>query len=1234
MSRSPSFPRRLLVLSLAGILVGAQIPLPAWAVPEVSISQLPLTLVVPTHPEVLFAITNSQSMDGDLSGAIMTGSGTVSALSGSSSPVDYDVPSGFTPPCTGPSTTGTAPYTVQGSGGSSAVCGQPNTLYDNSASRLNVLKQALSDVVQNYAADFDMGIMDYDTQNVSLYTTWVYAMSLPNGFSFASSPGATGDWKPNPCYQNNSNSCTQIRSTFQGMGVTGSYSDPYIEVAITSDNPSVNDVLYAPSGYPSVMLDYGGPNPPSPYPPNYFLSNYNSDNVPSNSNVTISYNSASPGNSITSTGPTNAGYVPHSNQVLYAERGFGYYTSDIANQGNLVLPINSYENVTGCPGNETQLQCYIKSFAPYLAPETNNVNSSEIKALAVQSPVAGLLSAAYQYYTQGYDGSSPPTSNTNCPAQKYVILLSDGLPTQGDVYGYDWPPLGSRAAAGYGVYAAFNLTTGGTVSTTSADFASDVEQGLTTSLVPSGTNDSAVIEAVSQLQKLASAGIKTYVVGMGAGVDPSLNPAAAATLKAMAIAGGTADYFPGTTPQAVTNDLATIFAKIQVNNVTTTSAAVNSTSLNTGTVVYQAKFDSDALPYGDWTGDLDVYPVSSQGQVSTKNSLWDAASILDSTLAGNGWQDRSVAAWNPVLNNGAGGGVPFVWGDLSPTQQSDLETYWNTLSSQQQAQFSDNESDYGQAVLDYLMGDTQDAEPAGPFRDRSSLLGDIVYSNPLYVGPPQGTYTNASYLTFEEDEANRTPVVYVGANDGMLHAFDASPSGGGRELFAFVPNGVFANLANLTLPTYNASHLFYVDGSPSAADVQFSDGSWHTILVGGLNAGGQSIYALDVTHPSQLETPSGLAAHVLWEFSSPYLGDTFSQPQIASIDLNGTTTFVVIFGSGYNNVDGNPYLFVVNAQTGQLIDQISLCSDVPSACNSNTPNGLSTPVVVSDVNNGTGVDDLVYAGDLQGNLWRIDLSSPTPADWTASVLFQTQADQPITTSPVVTFGPPGTPPGSLLVLFGTGQFLGTPDLTTTYTQSFYGVLDTTAPGATPPNKPISLNKLQEQTITDATYTYTNSQGQTVSFPVRTTTSNTIDWQSQDGWYMNLPGSGERVITNPRIEGGTVVFTTYTPSNTSGSACSSGGYSYLMAVNYATGGAFPGPSLSLNGQNTLTSSDQVNGQNPVGIGLGNGYAAAPTIISTRPGEITDIKLVTLSNNTISSWLEHSGNVGRLTWWELR
>lgn len=1226
MIRTPTILHRSLVAILSLALLAAELPLPARAVPTVSISQIPLTLIVPTHPEVLFAVTNSQSMDGDLGGAIMTGSGTVTDLTGSSSPLDYEVPQGFTPPCTGPSTTGEAPYTVSGTGGNTSSCNQPGTLYDNSASRLNVLKAALTDVIQNYAADFDMGLMDYETSNSSLYTTWVYYMSLPEGFQFASTPGATGDWKPNPCYQANFFSCQQIQSVFRSMGVSGSYSDPWMEVEISSDNPSVNDVFYA-SGFPQVMLDYGGPNPPTPYPPYYLLQDYESGGI------LIGYNQFAPYNAVNSTGPTNAGYVPHSQEVLYAERGFGYYTSENPRTGQLLLPITSYTSATGCPGNVTQLQCYIQSFQPYLAPETNDPGTREIKALAVQSPVAGLLQGAYQYFTEGIDGSNPPVSNTNCPAQQYVILLTDGLPTQ-DLGGNNWPPLGSRSANGYGVYATFNLVGGGTVSTQSTSFEADVAQGLTTSVVPSETNDQALLDAVNELETLESHGIKTYVVGMGAGVDPNLNPAAAATLKAMAIAGGTADYFPATTPKAVTDDLAVIFSKIQVNDVTTTSAAVNSTSLNTGTVVYQAKFDSAALPYGDWTGDLDVYPVSSSGSVDTSNSLWDAASILDQTLAGNGWSSRSVATWNPTLNGGTGGGVPFSWNDLSPTQQNDLEAYWDTLTSAQQAQFNDNVTDYGQAVVDYLLGDTAEAKPNGPFRDRSALLGDIVYSNPLYVGAPQGTYTDPSYLSFAQAEANRTPVVYVGANDGMLHAFAASPTSGGRELFAYVPNGVFANLANLTLPSYNDNHLFYVDGSPSASDVQFSDGSWHTILVGGLNAGGRSIYALDITHPSELETSSGLASHVLWEFTSPYLGYSYSQPQIARIDLNGTTTFVVIFGSGYDNVDGNPYLFVLNAQTGQLIDQISLCSDVPTACNANEPNGLSTPVVVSDVDDGTGVDDLVYAGDLQGNLWRIDLSSPNPADWTASVLFQTQADQPITTSPVVTFGPPGTPPGSLLVMFGTGQLLGTPDLTTTETQSFYGILDTTAPGSPPPQNPISLNKLQEQVITNTTYSYTNAQGQTVTLPVRTITSNPIDWQSQDGWYMNLPDPGERVITDPRIEGGTVVFTTYTPSQASASSCSSGGYSYLMAVNYATGGAFPGPSLSLNGQNTLSSADQVNGQNPVGVGLGNGYAAAPTIISTRPGEITDVKLVTLSNDTISSWLEHSGNVGRLTWWELR
>ncbi|EQD75444.1 type 4 fimbrial biogenesis protein PilY1, partial [mine drainage metagenome] len=746
------------------------------------------------------------------------------------------------------------------------------------------------------------------------------------------------------------------------------------------------------------------------------------------------------------------------------------------------------------------------------------------------------------------------------------------------------------------------------------------------------SDDQALLDTITELTDLKNAHITTYIVGMGAGVDPALNPAAAATLKAMAIAGGTSNYFPGISPQAVTNDLETIFGAIDVNNVSTTAASVNSTSLNTGTVVYQAKFDSAALPYGDWTGELQAFPVSSTGTVNIQTgALWSAASALDTDLSGTGWQSRTVATWNPTAASGAGAGVPFAWSDLSATQQGELETLWGTLSTSEQSAFGGNIATYGQAVLDYLVGDTADQQPSGPFRDRSALLGDIVDSNPVYVGPPDGTYTASSYQTFAQDLANRTPVLYVGANDGMLHAFNALT---GQELFTYVPNGVFANLANLTNPTYNQEHEFFVDGSPTAGDVQFSDGSWHTLLTGGLNAGGNSIYAIDITHPSLLQASSGLASHVLWEFSNPYLGLTYSQPQIAQIDLDGLPTSVVIFGSGYNNVDGNPYLFVVNAETGALIEQISLCSDVPSACNSSAPNGLATPVVVPSA--GTGYDDLVYVGDLQGNLWRVDLSSPTPIDWTASVLYQavqSHVTQPITTKPVVTLAPPGAPAGSLLVMFGTGQFLGTPDLTTTATQSFYGVLDQTPPGGTPPANPPGISKLVQQVLTDTTYSYTNTSGATVTLPVRTITNNTINWSSDDGWYVNLD-PGERVITNPTIEGGGIIFTSYIPDAATATSCSNGGTSFLMVLDYESGGAFPGPQLDLNGGSTLNASDQVGGQNPVGIGLGNGFAAAPTLIRTRPGVIGDVKLITLSTDTIASWKERSGNRGRLNWKEIR
>jgi type IV pilus assembly protein PilY1 len=137
----------------------------------------------------------------------------------------------------------------------------------------------------------------------------------------------------------------------------------------------------------------------------------------------------------------------------------------------------------------------------------------------------------------------------------------------------------------------------------------------------------------------------------------------------------------------------------------------------------------------------------------------------------------------------------------------------------------------------------------GQFRNRTHKLGDIVDSAPLYVGAPIGLTQTPDYFTFVKAKMNRRPMIYVGANDGMLHAFDPAT---GNELFAYIPNGVFNHLINLVNPYYNDNHLFFVNGSPRSADVRFaSNGSWHTVLVGNLGTGGSTLFALDVTAPMQ-----------------------------------------------------------------------------------------------------------------------------------------------------------------------------------------------------------------------------------------------------------------------------------------------------------------------------------------------------------------------------------------------
>ncbi|HET8552656.1 MAG TPA: PilC/PilY family type IV pilus protein [Gammaproteobacteria bacterium] len=1157
---------------------------------------------------MLILLGNSQSMDGDLSGAIMTGSGSVTGVAAnSSSPTSYTVPTGFTPPCDSTiASDGTAPYTVTVSG--------TTTRCDNSASRLNLAKAAISDILEQYAGNTDFGLMDFSTSSAQLTTTWVYYMSAPDsGFIFTNTQptGTEGeDWVYNPCYNQTgtTSGCSTLSSErYSGQSIGGK---EFLDIAKSSDDPSINDVYYA-AGTTDAFVTYNGIYKgdcataiTSPYT-DYTLTDYNAGNV------RVCYKSEAPGSGLFKVGPTNAGYVPYSLEVLYAKRGFGYLSTVTATTGDLRVPIEpvacASNNNTPCDHpTQTDINNYVSNFSAFLKPETDDLSSKEIKALATQSPLAGLLTGAYNYYSGTYPNHSAPVSGNGCAGQRYVVLVTDGLPTM-DLAGKYWPPLGSAAATGYGVTATFN------------------SDGSLAS-----TDDQALQDTIDEIAKLQQAGIRTYVIGLGAGVNTASNPDAAAALKAMAVAGGTTDYFPATTAQDVATKMQVIMSHVEAANLTTTAAAVNSTGLRSDTVVYQGQFESQDQ-YGDWTGNLYAYPVASDGTVDTSagSANWSAQTQLD---AANWDTGRNIVTWDPAASQG----VPFR--STSITSTNDLG---QAILPSGGTELAD--------ILKYLRGDPlEEQRNGGNYRSRAHILGDIVDSNPLFIGAPRMYISDTSYLTFQSAHKDRTPMIYVGANDGFLHAFNAAT---GNELFAFAPYAVLGTLSDLTEPSYNSGHRFYVDGSPTASDVQFADGTWHTVLAGGLDHGGQGIYALDVTDPDTMTSESAVASKVLWEDDSTTsdfgtLGYTYSQPQIGDVCLAYDSTtgectadkWVMVFGSGYNNSDGQPYLYIVNAQTGALFAKLDLCSGDSSACNTTLANGASTPALVSS--SGSPFDDTVYIGDLQGNLWRVNLNcsgsstsvSCSPAD---TLLFKTQtiggASQPITTQPLVSFHPGHPALAGLMVYFGTGRFLGNPDLTDITTQSFYGVWDKDP--ATRPSTAVTRSELVQQVISDITTTTPDG----VSVTARTVTHNKIDWSQKSGWYMDLPEAGERVITDPRLDKGRLIFTTYIPSATQSSTqCEAGGQSWLMVLNYKNGSSFILPEIDLNGDGKLDSNDQItvttsgDKENAVGVALGKGYATSPTILRTSEGNIGDIKLITKSNGVISSVKERGSDHQRSSW----
>jgi type IV pilus assembly protein PilY1 len=588
----------------------------------------------------------------------------------------------------------------------------------------------------------------------------------------------------------------------------------------------------------------------------------------------------------------------------------------------------------------------------------------------------------------------------------------------------------------------------------------------------------------------------------------------------------------------LTTGLNRMFETIAGTPQTLSGVAVSATFLKNGTRKYKPEY----IP-GTWSGKLSAIALdaSTGNDANPINVHWQVESGVDATTK------------DPISL------IPVV-----ATRKNNVYTWSGSTA----VVFNAANTGLNADLVAYLLGDPSKElrKPGGTYRNRTAILGDIVNSNPTFIlnnidiGYEKLMGSFGNYRSFIASKAARAEgVLFVGANDGMLHAFRDST---GVETFAFVPKAVVPKLDKLAETPY--VHQYYVDGPNVETDAYLSS-AWKNILLGSTGAGAKAVYSLDVTNPLAMD-----ASKVMWEINSTTsgfseLGHVLSEVQ-AGILPNGD--WVAIFGNGFDSAGGVARLFVVNLQTGALLKSIS--TDVGGS------NGLGGVRVVRDA---TQRIIGAYAGDLKGNLWKFDLSG-TSADWkvglSGSALYAAGNTQSITATPAVI----EHPNGGYMVTFGTGKFFDSADNTGPYTtQRLYGVWDAQPFAVSPPTgAPVTgLASLVQQTITTMPVT---SGGITVDY-FRVST-NTVTWGNGltgvRGWYINLPNSGQRVVYPvERLAGTFVLASTLSPeSSASADLCvqSGSGSGWAYIIDGVTGSGTTKPTLDTNGDGKVDDLDVV------------------------------------------------------------
>jgi len=758
------------------------------------------------------------------------------------------------------------------------------------------------------------------------------------------------------------------------------------------------------------------------------------------------------------------------------------------------------------------------------------------------------------------------------------------------------------------------------------------------------------------------------------------------TVDANGVAGsdGVPDnFFLVTNPNNLENALDKAFVGM-LGDSSASSVATNSTSLQTGSRIYQARFNTN-----DWSGQLRALNLDELTGDVDDNAAWDGGQTVNTST-------RKIITYG--VDTSPKQGIPFTWSAI--TDQTASTTQRDALNSNGLGTADSSTNLRGSYRVDYLRGSqAKEGTSATNFRPRpTSRLGDIVDSSPSYVGSPSSGWAGAKYKSFRVDYDKRTPILYVGANDGMLHAFKAED---GTELLGYIPSVFYNNDATKSslsqLANQSYSHKFFVDGTPMTNDIEIGSDTtleWKTVLAGGLNWGGRAYYALDVTdpdgaHDSKLAfSEANAKSLIMWEFSNANdsdLGYTFTQPTYPA--FKGTAQQIVkmrngkwalVVGNGYNSESGTATLFIffldrskdangVYSSSWVLgTDYIKLVADKQL---SSDFNGLATPMPFSA--RGDGIADWIFAGDLRGNVWKFDVSDSDPANWkvaynasscggsatvssSCTPLF-TAADsagklQPITTAPMVT----RHPNGGVMVLFGTGKYLESADTTTPFsTQTFYGVWDNGSNNASNTTR----SKLLQQKVVGTASVSNNANlyrvvtdycivsGSMSSFDMAANIAMGAcndDWSSSSakkGWYMDLPDTGERIAYNALLRNDRIVFPTLIPSTIQ---CDGGGDSWLMELDALTGRMLSVSPFDMNLDGNFDGADNgaltFNSKSTNAGGIKpseGGIFTTPTVIKDKVDSNKEYKYASTSKGAVVKTPESvtQGQSGRISWREI-